>query len=127
MRTLDFGKNKGKILADCEEQYLKWLVSHEKVLAKRNQWASRDAKYILERMAQGQIFDKVGEEWVTPPSDDCLDVEHELRGWHAIDRQIKNREKAQLVNQMREIRQRRSEDLGTRGNLNGSRAFSLLR
>jgi hypothetical protein len=126
MRALDFGKNKGKILADCEEQYLKWLVSHEKVLAKRNQWASRDAKYILERMAQGQIFDKVGEEWVTPPSDDdVLNVEHELRGWHAIDRQIKNREKAKIASQMREIRQR--QDLGTRGTLNGNRAFSLMR
>jgi hypothetical protein len=52
MKILDFGKNKGKVLAECDEQYLKWLVSHEKVLAKRNRWASRDAKYLLERRAQ---------------------------------------------------------------------------
>ena len=52
MKVLDFGKNKGKVLAECDEQYLKWLVSHEKVLAKRNRWASRDAKFILERRAQ---------------------------------------------------------------------------
>jgi hypothetical protein len=52
MRILDFGKNKGKILADCEESYLKWLASHEKVVAKRNQWACRDARFILERMAK---------------------------------------------------------------------------
>ena len=51
-RTLDFGKNKGSILADCEEKYLKWLVSHEKVLAERNRWACRDAKFLLERVAQ---------------------------------------------------------------------------
>jgi hypothetical protein len=50
-RILDFGKNKGRILADCEEKYLKWLVSHEKVLALRNRWAARDARFILERRA----------------------------------------------------------------------------
>jgi hypothetical protein len=52
MRTLDFGKNKGKILAECEVSYLKWLASHEMVLAKRNRWAARDARFLLERMAQ---------------------------------------------------------------------------
>ena len=52
MRTLDFGKNKGRVLADCEEAHLKWLVSHEKVLAKRNRQACRDAKFILECRAQ---------------------------------------------------------------------------
>ena len=51
-KILDFGKNKGKILADCDVKYLKWLASHEKVLAKRNRWAARDAKFLLERMAQ---------------------------------------------------------------------------
>ena len=50
---IDFGKvNKGKELSECDEKYLKWLVSHEKVLAKRNRWAARDAKIILERRAQ---------------------------------------------------------------------------
>jgi hypothetical protein len=51
-KILDFGKNKGKILAECDEKYLKWLASHEKVLAKRNRWAARDSKFLLERMAQ---------------------------------------------------------------------------
>jgi hypothetical protein len=125
MRIIETGKYKGKILADCPVEYLKWAANHEKNFAKHNQWISRDAKFALDRLAQGQIFDKVGEEWVTPPSDDCLNVEHELRGWHAIDRQIKNREKAKIANQMREIRQR--QDLGTRGTLNGNRAFSLMR
>ncbi|HEX3642698.1 MAG TPA: hypothetical protein VHV10_15540 [Ktedonobacteraceae bacterium] len=48
-KIIDFGKNKGLILADCGEKYLKWLVSHEKVLALRNRWASRDARFILEK------------------------------------------------------------------------------
>jgi hypothetical protein len=51
-KILDFGKNKGKILAECPMSYLKWLATHEQVLAKRNRWASRDAKFLLERMAQ---------------------------------------------------------------------------
>ncbi len=49
MKTLDFGKNKGKTLATCEGSYIIWLSRHEKVLAERNRWASRDAKIILER------------------------------------------------------------------------------
>ena len=49
MKVLDFGKNNGKVLAACEESYLVWLSRHEKVLAERNRWASRDAKFILER------------------------------------------------------------------------------
>ncbi|SRR5436190_195680 len=49
MIILDFGKNKGKQLQDCDEKYLRWLVTHEKVLAKRNRWASRHAKFILDR------------------------------------------------------------------------------
>ena len=51
-KILDFGKNKGKILAECAVSYLKWLATHEQVLAKRNRWAARDAKFLLERMAQ---------------------------------------------------------------------------
>lgn len=49
MKVLDFGKNNGKVLAACEESYIIWLSLHEKVLAERNRWASRDAKIILER------------------------------------------------------------------------------
>lgn len=32
-KILDFGKNKGKILAECGEKYLKWLATHEQVWA----------------------------------------------------------------------------------------------
>lgn len=51
--TIDFGrKYKGKTIGECDEKYLKWLVSHEKVLAERNRWASRDARFELQRRAE---------------------------------------------------------------------------
>jgi len=46
---IDFGKNKGMTISECDEKYLKWLVSHERVLALRNRWASRDAGFEIER------------------------------------------------------------------------------
>lgn len=49
MKVLDFGKHKGTLLATCPESYLKWLVSHEKVLAFRNRWACALAKQLLEK------------------------------------------------------------------------------
>ncbi len=96
-RILDFGKNKGRILADCEEQYLKWLVSHERVLAERNRWASRDAKFILERRAQSVAKTTGNVNW------------HE---WHET---------------LHVIAKPVSNDLGLKGHLNTSRAFSLMR
>jgi hypothetical protein len=49
---IDFGRtHKGLTIGECDEKYLKWLVSHTKVLAVRNRWASRDAAFELERRA----------------------------------------------------------------------------
>jgi hypothetical protein len=48
-RILDFGKNKGHQISECDTKYLQWLVSHTKVLAERNQWSSRDAAFELDR------------------------------------------------------------------------------
>lgn len=110
MRILDFGKNKGKILADCEESYLKWLVSHEMVLAKRNRWAVRDAKFVLTRLAEGKVWEQTIKEWVTLPTDETADVhntEKYLKGWYMIERQKANREKAQMIQEAHEIRNRR--------------------
>jgi hypothetical protein len=129
MRILDFGKNKGKILADCETAYLKWLANHEMVLAKRNRWAARDAKFILARMAEGKVWEPIISEWVTLPTEETADVhnvEKYLGNWYGIKRQAKNRELAQMRNEEREIRRRReAEDLGTRGNLYSP--FALMR
>jgi hypothetical protein len=48
MKTLDFGKHEGEKLAECPVSYLKWLASHNLVLAVRNRWASRLARKLLE-------------------------------------------------------------------------------
>lgn len=58
---IDFGKNKGKELSECDKKYLKWLASHEKVLAERNRWTSRDAKIFLERKTQQVAVPEVKE------------------------------------------------------------------
>jgi|SRR5437588_11196562 len=55
MKVLDFGKHSGKVLADCEASYIRWLARHERVLAERNRWASRDARFILERKKAVEI------------------------------------------------------------------------
>lgn len=100
MRILDFGKNKGKILADCEEKYLKWLVSHEKVLAERNRWACRDAKFILDRRAQ-QAMTPIA----TTGNRNWQDWHESL---HIVAKPVSN-------------------DLGLVGTLNGNRGFALMR
>jgi len=47
---INFGKKyKGKEISSCDDKYLKWLISHERVLALKNRWASYDARFELER------------------------------------------------------------------------------
>jgi hypothetical protein len=110
MIPLDFGKNKGRTLAECEESYLRWLVSHEKVLAKRNRWAARDAKYILDRRAQ-----------VTTPV--------ETKGhtnWQEWHESLKKAEiDLKIVKHLASTPAK--VDIGLKGNLNTARAFSLMR
>lgn len=110
MRILDFGKNKGKVLADCDSKYLKWLVSHEKVLAKRNRWASRDAKFILERRTH------INTVVATNGHENWLEWSESLKRAE-MDATIANHLASTPV----------KVDLGLKGNLNGSRAFSLMR
>lgn len=52
MRIIESGKHKGKILAHCPKEYIEWAAKHEKNFAKRNQWISRDAKILLEKLAK---------------------------------------------------------------------------
>jgi hypothetical protein len=49
MRSLPFGKNKGKALERCEEGYVKWLATHKAVLKPCNQPYADDAKQLLEK------------------------------------------------------------------------------
>lgn len=62
MRVLDFGKCKGKVIADCPESYVLWLSRHEKVLALRNRWAARDAKFFLEKKEEKAMDDSFEEQ-----------------------------------------------------------------
>ena len=98
MRLLDFGKNKGKSLESCDEKYLKWLVSHEKVLAKRNRWASRDARFLLEKRAQ-----------VATPA---ATGNSNWNEWHAS---------------LQIVAKPVSNDVGLRGNLTTNKGFCLMR
>lgn len=129
MRTLDFGKNSGKILQNCDEKYLKWLVSHEQVLAERNRWASRDAKFALAKQAEiekaqadfrkGKVFCKELGEWVELPSDGALDIVRDSRWGYAIERQAKDRDKALMRNEI--------TDISSRGSLYRNQGFQLMR
>jgi hypothetical protein len=107
-RIIDFGKHKGKILADCDEKYLKWLISHEKVLALRNRWACRDAKFILDRRAQLTI---------TATGN---------TNWNEWSESLKRAEMDVKIAKHRASTPAKV-DLGLKGNLNTSRAFSILR
>jgi Cdc6-like AAA superfamily ATPase len=59
MRVLDFGKCEGTELSNCPEKYILWLAQHEKVLAERNRWASRDAKFLLEKKEEKVVLQAV--------------------------------------------------------------------
>jgi len=100
---LDFGKNKGKTIAECESPYLKWLVSHEKVLAKRNRWASRDAKFILEARETAKASAAA-----IKAIEEKHEGNHDWNDWHKSLKSSTN-------------------DISLMGNLHGAKAFSLLR
>jgi len=112
MRTLDFGKNSGKCLQNCDESYLKWLVSHEKVLATRNQWASRDAKYILRRIE--------GDRAARAIAASKLERMQELAKTDFLAKM--DLEMTQFI-----VTQKTSTDLSTKGNLYSNRGFQLMR
>lgn len=95
---IDFGKaNKGKELSECDTKYLTWLVQHEKVLAKRNRWACRDAKFILKQREEAKAAPKVNNDW---------------QDWH---------------NALKGSAKTVSNDIAAMGTLHGAKAFSLLR
>ena len=74
---------------------------------------------------EGKVWSEACGCWVTPPCEDLadvVDVETTLSNWDAIKRQAKDRNKAQIRAQMREV-----TDLSTKGNLNVSRGFALMR
>lgn len=115
---IDFGKaNKGKELSECDSKYLQWLVSHEKVLAKRNRWASRDAKIILERRAQAAAQAEAVKAYEAKREAEMV---AKARAWNTAEMARRAEKKADELF-------KKSADLGLKGNLNTGRAFSLLR
>lgn len=136
MRVLDFGKNSGKVLADCEESYLKWLVNHEKVLAERNRWASRDAKFILERRTQvvvkpvKPIWSDNRACWIDSSTKKPVTTLGGVPYWNEQDGFIEHPE-GKLWNEWMEEWVEpvppKKLDLGLKGNLYSNKGFSILR
>ncbi len=88
-KVLDFGKNSGKTISQCEESYIQWLATHEKVLAERNRWASRDAKIILEKNSKPSIYAQVLLERINNTNKNIMFAQYEYK---------KNEFQAQLEN-----------------------------
>jgi hypothetical protein len=98
-RVLNFGKHKNEYLSKVPESYLRWLVSHKKVLAVRNRHYAVLAEKML--VARQQVATTV--------------VAKGNTNWH------------EWQQSLRVVAKPVSNDLGLVGNLNGSRAFSLMR
>jgi hypothetical protein len=123
MRIIESGKYKNRILAECPVSYLKWLVTHTKVLAERNRWLARDAKFLLERIAQAAIeaatIEKVEEAAGNANWDEWAESLKEFEARKEAEMAVKIAE--HLVSTPVKV------DLGLKGNLSGNKAFSLLR
>jgi hypothetical protein len=108
MIALTFGKHKNEMLEMTPESYIKWLATHKAVLSVENRHFSDLAKELLERRAQ-VVAPTTGntswEEW------------HESLKKAEIDLKIAKH----LVSTPAKV------DLAFKGNLNTSRAFSLMR
>jgi hypothetical protein len=110
MIALTFGKHKNEMLETTPESYLKWLATHKAVLSPEHRTVSDAAKEILERRAQATTpVETKGhtnwQEW------------HESLKKAEIDLKIAKH----LISTPAKV------DIGLKGNLNVSRAFSLMR
>lgn len=114
MRTIESGKYKGKILSECPVSYLKWLVSHERVLALRNRWLTRDAKFLLEKTAEA--------------ASEVATCEGNA-DWDEWERSLEAARVARLdaVIEKHLASTPAKVDLGLKGHLSSSRGFSLMR
>lgn len=124
--TIDFGKKyKGHQISECDEKYLKWLVSHEKVLAERNRWASRDARFELQRRAQA------ASEVATIAKIEAAAIEGNAN-WHEWAEsliELEARHEREMAVKIAEhlVSTPPRIDLGLKGNLGGTKPFSILR
>ena len=95
---LTFGKHKNEILANTPESYIRWLATHKAVLSVEHRGASDAAKAILEKRAQV----------TTPVATGNTNWNEWHESLHIVAKPVSN-------------------DVGLRGHLNTSKAFSLMR
>jgi hypothetical protein len=117
---LDFGKNKGHQISECDTKYLKWLVSHEKVLALRNRWASRDAAFELARRAQAVTQQEVIEK---------IEGNANWDEWEQSLSEIADRHEKEMAVKIAEhlVSTPPRVNLGLKGNISSNQGFRLLR
>lgn len=123
---IDFGKKyKGHYISECDEKYLKWLVSHEKVLAKRNRWASRDARFELQRRAQAAT------EAATAQKIEAMTLEGNTNWdeWEQSLRELEARHEREMAVKVAEhlVSTPPRGDLGLKGTLSSNKPFRLMR
>jgi hypothetical protein len=112
MRIIESGKHKGKILAHCPKEYIEWAAKHENNFAKRNQWISRDAKILLEKLAKEEEGRQVAASKIARLEQMAADGNFLA----AMDLRMAKFSVSQKVT-----------DLSTCGNLNVGKPFSILR
>ena len=101
-RILNFGKFRNKYLSKVPETYLKWIISHSKVLAVRNRHYAVLAQKLLEAREAAKAQAEAIKE---------LEEKHEGNAdWHKA---LKSSAK--------------SNDIGVLGSLHSAKAFSLMR
>ena len=117
---IDFGKNKGKTIGECDEKYLKWLISHTKVLALRNRWACRDARFELARRSQA-----VAQVATIEKTEGCANWDE----WEQALIEIEARHEKEIAVKIAEhlVSTPQRVDLGLKGNLSNNRGFQLMR
>jgi|SRR5882757_3764418 len=112
MRIIESGKHKGKILAECPKEYIEWASKHEKNFARRNQWISRDAKILIERMAKEEAARQVA-------ASKLERIEQMAAEGNFL---------AQMDLKMTQfIVGKKTTDISTKGNLYSNRGFQLMR
>lgn len=101
---LTFGKHKNEMLETTPDTYIKWLAAHRNVLSVEHRYISDIAKAILERRAEAQSHAEAVERF---------EAQREAR--------LAVKAAEQIISHPAKV------DLGLKGNLNTSRAFTLMR
>jgi hypothetical protein len=118
MRTIESGKHKGKTLAQCPKKYIEWASKHEGNFARRNQWVSRDAKILLERMGKEEAARQAAASKIAR----LEQLVAEGNFLASMDLKMTNFIVGKKVEQKVE-----TTDISTKGNLYSNKGFQILR